>query len=138
MSAVAAWFAGNRVAAFLVSISVVIAGIHALLNAKIEVFPAFESETITVSVLYPGASPAEVEEGIVIKIEEVLQEISGLTEQSFSVSAVPDEMKGERLVVLHTVSDSLLAEAVKKLQQSELPKLWIPRANQFFKVDQLP
>ena len=40
-----------------------------------------------------------------IKIEEKLHELAGTTEQSFSVSAVPDEKKGERIIVLHTLTE---------------------------------
>src|SRR5207244_3207518 len=39
-----------------------------------------------------------------IKIEEKLHELAGATEQCFAVTGVPDEKKGERLVVLHTVA----------------------------------
>ncbi len=38
-----------------------------------------------------------------IKVEDILQELAGVTEQTFVVTAVPDERKGERLVVLHTL-----------------------------------
>ncbi len=41
-------------------------------------FPVTESKTIQIQVVYPGASPAEIEEGIVAKIEENLQGIAGL------------------------------------------------------------
>lgn len=73
-----------------------------------------------------------------IKIEEKLHELAGVSEQSFAVTGVPDEKKGERLVVLHTLPDGKLKECVEKLAQSELPKLWVPRANHFFHVEGLP
>lgn len=41
-------------------------------------FPVTESKTIQIQVVYPGASPQEIEEGIVAKIEENLQGIAGL------------------------------------------------------------
>src|SRR5207247_6951273 len=40
-----------------------------------------------------------------IKVEDLLQELAGATEQTFVVTAVPDEKKGERLAVLHTLND---------------------------------
>src|SRR4030088_3054903 len=43
-----------------------------------------------------------------IKIEEKLQALAGASEQMFVVTAVPDEKKGERLIVLHTVSEQQL------------------------------
>ncbi len=73
-----------------------------------------------------------------IKIEEKLHELAGATEQTFVVAGVPDDKKGERLVVLHKVVDGRLQECLDKLAQSELPNLWRPRPDQFFHVDALP
>ena len=73
-----------------------------------------------------------------IKIEEELNELAGNTEQVFSVSAVPDEKKGERIVVLHTLTEEELAPVLAKLADCNLPPLWKPRPNQFFHVDALP
>src|SRR5689334_18816982 len=73
-----------------------------------------------------------------IKIEEKLNELAGTTEQSFSVSAVPDEKKGERIIVLHTLNDEDLAPVLVKFAESDLPALWKPKKDQFFHVDALP
>jgi acyl-[acyl-carrier-protein]-phospholipid O-acyltransferase/long-chain-fatty-acid--[acyl-carrier-protein] ligase len=73
-----------------------------------------------------------------IKIEEKLHEIAGTTEQTFVVTGLPDEKKGERLVVLHKLPDGQLKPCLEKLAQSDLPNLWKPRADQFFHVDALP
>jgi len=73
-----------------------------------------------------------------IKIEEKLHELAGATEQSFVVTGVPDEKKGERLVVLHKLADSQLPACLEKLSQCDLPNLWKPRPDQFFHVDALP
>jgi acyl-[acyl-carrier-protein]-phospholipid O-acyltransferase/long-chain-fatty-acid--[acyl-carrier-protein] ligase len=73
-----------------------------------------------------------------IKIEEKLHELAGVTEQTFAVTGVPDEKKGERLVVLHTLSDNQLQPVVEKLVASDLPNLWKPRPDQFFHIDTLP
>jgi acyl-[acyl-carrier-protein]-phospholipid O-acyltransferase/long-chain-fatty-acid--[acyl-carrier-protein] ligase len=73
-----------------------------------------------------------------IKIEEKLTELANTTEQSFSVSAVPDEKKGERIVVLHTLKDADLAPVLDRLAESDLPALWKPKRDQFFHVDALP
>lgn len=73
-----------------------------------------------------------------IKVEEKLHELAGATEQSFVVTSVPDEKKGERLVVLHNLDDVRLKETLEKLGQCDLPNLWIPRANQFFRVESFP
>ena len=73
-----------------------------------------------------------------IKVEEILQELAGSSEQMFVVTAVPDEKKGERLIVLHTLSEELLAECLVGLAKSELPALWRPRHDQFVRIEKLP
>jgi acyl-[acyl-carrier-protein]-phospholipid O-acyltransferase / long-chain-fatty-acid--[acyl-carrier-protein] ligase len=73
-----------------------------------------------------------------IKIEEKLHELAGATEQTFVVAGVPDEKKGERLVVLHKLSPEQLQPCLEKLAQSDLPNLWKPRPDQFFHIDALP
>ncbi|MHC1767318.1 MAG: AMP-binding protein [Verrucomicrobiia bacterium] len=73
-----------------------------------------------------------------MKVEEKLHEAAGVNEITFAVTGLPDPKKGERLVVLHTLPDDRLQDVLKKLPQLGLPNLWLPRANQFFHVDQLP
>ncbi|MFC7338187.1 AMP-binding protein [Haloferula chungangensis] len=72
------------------------------------------------------------------KVEEVLNELTGQTDQCFAVTGVPDERKGERLVVLHTANQELLDEVLAKLSDSSLPNLWKPKAGQFVAVETLP
>ncbi len=73
-----------------------------------------------------------------VRVEEKLHELAGATEQTFVVAGLPDEKKGERLVVLHKLADGQLAPCLEKLAQSDLPNLWKPRADQFFHVDAFP
>ncbi|MDP6250495.1 MAG: AMP-binding protein, partial [Verrucomicrobiota bacterium] len=74
-----------------------------------------------------------------IKVEENLHELAELTEQTFAVTGVPDEKKGERLVVLYQNLDASAVESVaEKLGASDLPNIWKPRRDQFFEVDALP
>jgi acyl-[acyl-carrier-protein]-phospholipid O-acyltransferase/long-chain-fatty-acid--[acyl-carrier-protein] ligase len=73
-----------------------------------------------------------------IKVEEKLHDLAGATEQTFVVAGVPDEKKGERLVVLHKLPGSKWADFSAKLPQLDLPNLWKPRADQFYRVDALP
>jgi multidrug efflux pump subunit AcrB len=74
-----AWFARNDVAANLLMVTLLALGAWAL-TAKIplEVFPAFELRSVIVRVPFPGATPAEVEEGITVKIEEAIQDLEGI------------------------------------------------------------
>jgi acyl-[acyl-carrier-protein]-phospholipid O-acyltransferase/long-chain-fatty-acid--[acyl-carrier-protein] ligase len=73
-----------------------------------------------------------------IKVEEKLHELANATEQTFVVTGLPDEKKGERLVVLHKLPDAGLASCLEKLATCDLPNLWKPRADQFFRVDNFP
>lgn len=73
-----------------------------------------------------------------MKVEGKLHEAAGVNEITFAVTGLPDPKKGERLVVLHTLPDDRLEAVLKKLPQLGLPNLWLPRANQFYHVDQLP
>jgi len=72
------------------------------------------------------------------RVEEVLQEISGATEQTFVVTAVADERKGERLVVLHTLDDAGLQRSLELLAGYDLPSLWKPKPAAFVRVEALP
>jgi acyl-[acyl-carrier-protein]-phospholipid O-acyltransferase/long-chain-fatty-acid--[acyl-carrier-protein] ligase len=56
----------------------------------------------------------------------------------FAVTSVPDEKKGERLAVLHTLPEEKLQEVLAKLAESDLPALWRPRPQQFIRVETLP
>ncbi|MGH9726964.1 MAG: acyl-[ACP]--phospholipid O-acyltransferase [Candidatus Acidiferrales bacterium] len=73
-----------------------------------------------------------------IKIEETLHELAGATEQTFVVTGIPDNQKGERLVVLHRLREDQLKKILEKLGGAGLPNLWTPRANQFFHVQEFP
>jgi acyl-[acyl-carrier-protein]-phospholipid O-acyltransferase/long-chain-fatty-acid--[acyl-carrier-protein] ligase len=73
-----------------------------------------------------------------IKVEDKLHEISGATEQIFAVTAVPDDKKGERLIVLHTLPEDKLQGCLAQLSESDLPPLWKPRSDQFVHVESLP
>lgn len=72
------------------------------------------------------------------KLEEVLHEMAGITEQVFAVAGVPDEKKGERLVVLHTAGEVVLDGVLEKLAGEEIPNLWKPKRGQFVGVEALP
>ena len=78
MNQVIAWFARNGVAANLLALLLVVAGFITTTHIRQEVFPEFSSDMITVSVVYPGAAPEEVEEGICVRVEEAIQGLEGI------------------------------------------------------------
>jgi len=73
------------------------------------------------------------------KVEEELHYIVGHHDRTFVVTAVPDEAKGERLVVLHTPLNGLDVHGVwQQLNGKGLPNLWVPRERDFFLVEEIP
>ena len=73
-----AWFANNHVAANLLMLLIVTGGLLNLLTSKTELFPDISVEMITITVPYLGASPAEVEEGVCVRVEEAVAGIEGI------------------------------------------------------------
>ena len=78
MRAIGKWSVEHRVSVNLIMIFLFVAGSYVVYNMKREVFPQFNLDMIDVSVMYPGASPEEAEEGICIKIEEQLKSLEGV------------------------------------------------------------
>jgi acyl-[acyl-carrier-protein]-phospholipid O-acyltransferase/long-chain-fatty-acid--[acyl-carrier-protein] ligase len=72
------------------------------------------------------------------KVEEALQQAAEADTQVFAVTGLPDEKKGERLAVLHTLEESRIPPILEKISSSGLPNLFIPGKHQFVKVDALP
>ena len=70
-------------------------------------------------------------------IEEHILQLVGSTEQVVAVTAVPDSNKGEKLIVLHVV-DLEPKAIIEALQAQNLPNLWIPKPDAFYKVEKLP
>ena len=73
-----AWFAANHVAANILMIFILVSGVLSLFNVVIEVFPELETDMVTVRVPYRGASPAEAEEGVCIRVEEAIASVEGI------------------------------------------------------------
>ncbi|MGQ0809987.1 MAG: acyl-[ACP]--phospholipid O-acyltransferase [Nitrospiraceae bacterium] len=72
------------------------------------------------------------------KIEEALHQAASSETQVFAVTGVPDDRKGERLVVLHTLDESFIPAILEKVTASGLPNLFVPHRDHFIKVNSLP
>jgi acyl-[acyl-carrier-protein]-phospholipid O-acyltransferase/long-chain-fatty-acid--[acyl-carrier-protein] ligase len=72
------------------------------------------------------------------RVEEALQEAAGTDLQAFAVTAVPDERKGERLAVLHTIDEAAIPAILERVATQGLPNLFIPRRDHFVKLEKLP
>ncbi|MBT8492263.1 MAG: efflux RND transporter permease subunit, partial [Deltaproteobacteria bacterium] len=75
-----AWMARNSVAANILMVILLLGGALQLGSIKEEVFPEFELDLILIQVPYPGASPAEVEQGVALAVEEAVRGIDGVKE----------------------------------------------------------
>ena len=71
-----------------------------------------------------------------LKIEEVIDEI--LKSRACVVAGIPDEQRGERLAILYTATDISPAELWRRLTETDLPKLWIPKRDNVYAVDSIP
>ena len=80
------WFTQNPVAANLLMVAILAMGLLRVGSIKKEFFPDTTLNSVTVSVSYPGAAPEEVEEGIVVKIEEAVQDLEGIDEMTSTAS----------------------------------------------------
>ncbi|MGD9022068.1 MAG: efflux RND transporter permease subunit, partial [Lysobacterales bacterium] len=78
--AVIEWFARNAVAANLLMVILLVGGTYSAFTIKKEAQPQIETNFVTVQMPFLGASPEDVEEGVLVKIEESIQDIEGIHE----------------------------------------------------------
>jgi multidrug efflux pump subunit AcrB len=85
MRGLTAYFIKYSVAVDTVMVLIFIFGFFGLKNTRSSLFPEVESRTIQVQIIYPGAAPEEVEEGVVLRVEDDVKGVSGV-ERISSVS----------------------------------------------------
>ena len=73
-----------------------------------------------------------------VQVEDALHRALGSLEPRLVVTSVSDDQKGERFIVLHTELGMTVDELLKRMRDSGLPKLWVPRKENFFPVPALP
>jgi acyl-[acyl-carrier-protein]-phospholipid O-acyltransferase/long-chain-fatty-acid--[acyl-carrier-protein] ligase len=73
-----------------------------------------------------------------VRVEDALHKALGTEEPKMVVTSVPDEQKGEKLVVLHTELGLEIEELLRRLRETDLPRLWMPRKEGFYRIDSLP
>jgi multidrug efflux pump subunit AcrB len=76
----------NRVTPNLLMIFLLLGGLFMTTRIKQEVFPEFDLDIVTVSVDYSGASPEEVEQGVILVVEEAIRAIDGVKELTATVT----------------------------------------------------
>ena len=80
------WFASNHVAANLLMLLIIAAGLLSTFSAKLEVFPEMSLDMIKIMVPYRGASPADVEEGVCLRVEEAIAAVDGIKRMTSSAT----------------------------------------------------
>ena len=100
-----AWMAQHSIAANLLMILLIGGGVWMALNMQKEVYPEFELDIVEVSVGYPGAAPAEVEQGILRPVEEAIRGIQGIKE----IASTAREGSGTVRIELVTATERMKA-----------------------------
>jgi multidrug efflux pump subunit AcrB len=75
-----AWFAHNPVAANLLMFCLIAGGLYSATTISKEITPRIETNYVTVTVPYRGGTPRDVEQGVLIKVEEAIQDLDGVRE----------------------------------------------------------
>ncbi|GAB5442984.1 MAG: efflux RND transporter permease subunit [Fuerstiella sp.] len=91
-----AWMARNSIAANLLMLILLGGGIWSAITIQKEVFPESQLDVVEIRVGYPGASPAEVEQGILRPIEGAVRSVDGIQQ----VNSEAREGRGEVLIEL--------------------------------------
>jgi multidrug efflux pump subunit AcrB len=95
-----AWMARHGVAANLLMLVLILGGLFMTTKVKQEYLPATEEDTVTVSIALPGATPAEVEQSIILAVEEELRAVQGIDTLAATASegsaSIVAELSGER------------------------------------------
>jgi len=109
-SGLIAFFANNSVAANLLMGFIIVIGLVSFLTIQRQMFPNIEVNYINAYVNYPGASPKEIEENIVIKIEEALKDVTEIKK------SVGRNWRGGGRVTLEIHPDEDLNEVLDKVK----------------------
>lgn len=109
--------ARNPIITNLLMIVLIGGGLWTMVNIQKEVFPQFQLDFVEVSVTYPGASPSEVEQGIVLPVEGAITGLQGIKE----ITSNANEGSGEVLIELVPGTNRMKAlqdidQAVSRIQ----------------------
>ncbi len=96
------WMAKNHVAANLLMMFFIAGGLIKGSSIKQEVFPEISLDKVQVTVVYPGAGPEEVEEGILLQIEDSLTGVDGIKE----INSIAAEGAGTVIAEIRTDADT--------------------------------
>lgn len=109
MNGLIAWWAKNPIAANMLMVAIVIAGIFSFNQIEREVFPSADFNGATISVAWPGAAPQEIEEQIILRIEESISGVDGIkhidsrAQENVAVINVEGEDTGDSTRLLNDI-----------------------------------
>ncbi|WP_334078919.1 efflux RND transporter permease subunit [Microbulbifer sp. M83] len=107
-----AWMAHNHVTANLLMLVLIVGGLAFSMIVKKEVFPDFSLDMVTVQISYPGASPEEVERGVLVAAEQAVQGIPGIREMRGSAG------EGSASLTLELDEDADGSKVYQDIQQA--------------------
>lgn len=114
------WMAGNSVAANLIMAVLLLGGLFMGFQVKQEVFPEFSLDRVNISVAYPGASPEEVESGIILAVEESIQHLEGIDE------------------ITATANEGVAFISVEALEGTNINRLWQEIKSEIDRISTFP
>ena len=110
LTGIIAWFTHNSVAANLLMIFILVAGYFSYQGINKKMFPEFNTNSIQVMVPHLGAAPEEVEQSVILKIEESLEDIEGIKR----ITATAQE--GIGIVTIELQSGYSMSEKLDEVQ----------------------
>ncbi|MFQ3235750.1 MAG: multidrug efflux pump subunit AcrB [Paraglaciecola sp.] len=109
-SGLIAFFANNSVAANLMMVFIIIMGLLSYFTIQRQMFPNIEVNYITIDAMYRGASPQEIEESILIKVEEALKDVTEIK------NATSRAFRGSGRISLEIKKDQVLNDVLDKVK----------------------
>jgi len=105
-----AWFTHNSVAANLLMVFILVSGYFSYQGINKKMFPEFNANSIQVMVPHLGAAPEEVEQSVILKVEESLEDIEGIKR----ITAVARE--GIGIITIELQSGYSMSEKLDEVQ----------------------
>ncbi|MGA0285650.1 MAG: efflux RND transporter permease subunit [Phycisphaerales bacterium] len=102
----------NPVPANLLAIALVLGGIYAAFSMRREFFPESDPESLSVAILYPGATPSEIEESMVRKVEDAVADLEGVKQLTTSI------VEGSASVLIEFDQGTDLEDALRDAEQA--------------------
>ncbi|MCW4148970.1 efflux RND transporter permease subunit [Halomonas sp. 18H] len=117
-----AWMVDHGVAPNLLMILFIVGGLMASLAIKKEIFPEFETEVVQVTISYPGATPEDIEQSLLLPVEAAISDVEGIDELTSSAS------EGSANVSATLVDGIDVMRAYQDIQQSVNAITTLPNA----------